>query len=107
MKKVEDDKTSYAKRLRDAGRKRATAFLDGFAQDVDGDTLVVDLAEIRDRLAEAFAESARDGLRAAGSQGGKSCRDQYGPDHYVEIGKLGGQRVRDLIAKGRERERKP
>ena len=37
----------------------------------------------------------------AGRKGGKSTLKKYGPEFYEEIGKKGGQKVRELIKQGK------
>lgn len=37
----------------------------------------------------------------AGRRGGRTTAERHGPGHYEEIGRKGGQRVRELIAKGK------
>ena len=36
-----------------------------------------------------------------GRKGGEAVRDKYGPGFYEEIGKKGGQKVRELIEQGK------
>lgn len=40
-------------------------------------------------------------VREAGRKGGTTVRDKYGPDFYKNIGQKGGQKVRDLINRGK------
>ncbi len=42
--------------------------------------------------------------RKGGHIGGEATRDKYGPAFYSEIGHKGGQRVKELIEEGKERE---
>jgi len=37
-------------------------------------------------------------VKVAGRRGGTATRDRYGSDFYRRIGKLGGERTRDLYA---------
>lgn len=50
-------------------------------------------------------------VREMGQRGGTSGRDKHGHEHFVEIGRKGGSRVRELLAAGRaaedERKGKP
>lgn len=41
----------------------------------------------------------------AGRKGGETVKRKYGPDYYRQIGKKGGQRVRELIREGEAAER--
>ena len=41
-------------------------------------------------------------VRQAGARGGRATSASHGPDFYKKIGKKGGQKVRELIAKGKE-----
>jgi general stress protein YciG len=38
----------------------------------------------------------------AGRLGGEKVRDKYGPEFYSEIGHKGGQKVKELIEKGKQ-----
>ncbi|MDQ5955076.1 MAG: uncharacterized protein QG621_79 [Patescibacteria group bacterium] len=40
----------------------------------------------------------------AGKKGGDTTASTHGPEFYSEIGRKGGQRVRDLTEKGKESE---
>src|SRR3954471_20883948 len=50
-------------------------------------------------------EAGRLGGLIGGRKGGLTVKAERGVEFYQEIGKLGGQRVRDLIAAGRRVER--
>ncbi len=50
-------------------------------------------------------EAGRLGGLIGGRKGGLAVKAERGIGFYQEIGKLGGQRVRDLIAAGRKAER--
>ena len=50
-------------------------------------------------------EAGRLGGLIGGRKGGLPVKAERGIEFYQEIGKLGGQRVRDLIAAGRKAER--
>jgi hypothetical protein len=52
-------------------------------------------------------EAGRLGGLIGGRKGGLTVKAERGIGFYQEIGKLGGQRVRDLIAAGRKAERGP
>lgn len=43
--------------------------------------------------------------REAGRLGGKKTAEKYGIDHFTRIGKMGGQKVRELIERAKEQER--
>jgi general stress protein YciG len=47
-------------------------------------------------------EAGRLGGLIGGRKGGLTVKRERGIEFYQEIGKLGGQRVRDLIAAGRK-----
>jgi general stress protein YciG len=49
-------------------------------------------------------EAGRLGGLIGGRKGGLAVKAERGIEFYQEIGKLGGQRVRDLIAAGRKAE---
>ncbi len=38
----------------------------------------------------------------AGRLGGEKVRDKYGPEFYSEIGHKGGQKVKELIERGKQ-----
>ncbi len=38
----------------------------------------------------------------AGRLGGEKVRDKYGPEFYSEIGHKGGQKVKELIERGKK-----
>ena len=40
-------------------------------------------------------------VREAGQRGGSTTKQRYGEGFYEEIGKKGGQKVRELIKKGK------
>ena len=50
-------------------------------------------------------EAGRLGGLIGGRKGGLAVKAERGIEFYQEIGRLGGQRVRDLIAAGRSAER--
>lgn len=41
-------------------------------------------------------------VREAGRKGGETTKRTHGHDFYVQIGHKGGQKVRDLIQRGKE-----
>ncbi len=41
-------------------------------------------------------------VQAAGRKGGNTTKARYGASYYESIGKKGGQKVRELINKGKE-----
>ncbi|AFD00493.1 hypothetical protein Mtc_1749 [Methanocella conradii HZ254] len=41
-------------------------------------------------------------VREAGRKGGTTTKQRYGEGYYESIGKKGGQKVRELIRKGKE-----
>jgi hypothetical protein len=41
-------------------------------------------------------------VREAGKKGGDTTKQRYGESYYESIGKKGGQKVRELIKKGKE-----
>ncbi len=41
-------------------------------------------------------------VREAGRKGGTTTKQRYGEGYYESIGKKGGQKVRELIKKGKE-----
>jgi general stress protein YciG len=41
-------------------------------------------------------------VREAGRKGGETTSEKYGPEFYEEIGHKGGQKVRELIEKGKQ-----
>ena len=47
-------------------------------------------------------EAGRLGGLIGGRKGGLAVKEERGVEFYQEIGRLGGQRVRDLIAAGRK-----
>jgi uncharacterized protein len=47
-------------------------------------------------------EAGRLGGLSGGRKGGLAVKRERGVEFYQEIGRLGGQRVRDLIAAGRK-----
>jgi general stress protein YciG len=47
-------------------------------------------------------EAGRKGGQRGGRRGGETTRDRYGHEFYEEIGKKGGNRVRDLIDAGKQ-----
>ncbi len=52
-------------------------------------------------------EAGRLGGLVGGRKGGLTVKAERGVEFYQEIGKLGGQRVRDLIAAGRKATERP
>ena len=47
-------------------------------------------------------EAGRKGGERGGRKGGETTRDRYGHGFYEEIGKKGGDKVRDLIEAGKK-----
>lgn len=43
----------------------------------------------------------RIGAMSNSKHGGDKTKEKYGNEHYAEIGKLGGQKVKELIARGK------
>jgi general stress protein YciG len=50
-------------------------------------------------------EAGRKGGVRGGRKGGETTRDRYGHGFYEEIGRKGGNRVRDLIEAGKRANR--
>lgn len=46
-------------------------------------------------------EAGRKGGERGGKKGGETTRNRYGHEFYEEIGRKGGNKVRDLIAAGK------
>ena len=44
-------------------------------------------------------------VRQAGKKGGETTSQKYGREFYQEIGKEGGERVSELVEKGKEAEK--
>jgi uncharacterized protein len=42
-------------------------------------------------------------VREAGRRGGNTTKQRHGPDFYKEIGHKGGQKVKELIERGKSR----
>lgn len=52
-----------------------------------------------------MSEERRDlTMREAGRLGGEATLARHGVEHYHRIGRKGGQRLRELLARGREEE---
>jgi len=47
-------------------------------------------------------EAGRKGGERGGKKGGETTRDRYGHEFYEEIGRKGGNKVRDLIEAGKK-----
>ena len=47
-------------------------------------------------------EAGRLGGKKGGKKGGTATRDRYGHEFYAEIGRKGGQKVRELVAAGKK-----
>jgi len=45
-------------------------------------------------------------VKEAGRKGGNTTKQRYGEGYYESIGKKGGQKVRELIKKGKESSRR-
>jgi general stress protein YciG len=46
----------------------------------------------------------RERMSQAGRKGGEATARRHGPDHFVALGKKGGARTRELIARGKAAE---
>ncbi len=44
-------------------------------------------------------------VREAGRRGGTTTKERHGPEFYREIGHKGGQKVRELIERGKSSEK--
>ncbi|MGA9140916.1 MAG: Stress-induced bacterial acidophilic repeat motif protein [Methanocella sp. PtaU1.Bin125] len=44
-------------------------------------------------------------VREAGRRGGNTTKERHGPEFYRDIGHKGGQKVRELIERGKSAER--
>jgi general stress protein YciG len=44
----------------------------------------------------------RERMSQAGRKGGEATARRHGPAHFKQLGRLGGARTRELIARGRE-----
>ena len=67
-------------------------------------------ASARDRFepgAMTVREAGRKGGLIGGKKGGETVKRERGIEFYQEIGRKGGQRVRDLIAAGRRATERP
>lgn len=53
-------------------------------------------------MAEKGKMTVRDAGRKGGARGGKVTASKYGHEFYEEIGHKGGQKVRDLINRGKK-----
>jgi general stress protein YciG len=51
-------------------------------------------------------EAGHKGGELGGKKGGETTLERYGPQFYEEIGKKGGQKVRELIAEGKKARRR-
>jgi len=47
-------------------------------------------------------EAGHKGGELGGKKGGETTLERYGPQFYEEIGKKGGQKVRELIEEGKK-----
>ena len=47
-------------------------------------------------------EAGRKGGERGGKKGGETTRDRYGHEFYEEIGRKGGNKVRELIEAGKK-----
>ena len=47
-------------------------------------------------------EAGHKGGAKGGKKGGDTTLERYGPQFYEEIGKKGGQKVRELVAEGKK-----
>jgi general stress protein YciG len=61
------------------------------------------MAEKWERKGEMTVEEAG---RKGGQKGGEKVLSKYGPEFYSKIGHKGGQKVRELIERGKEAESK-
>ena len=43
-------------------------------------------------------------MRDIGKRGGEACRDRHGHEHYVQAGRKGGQRVKEMLEKAKQAE---
>ncbi len=59
------------------------------------------MAQKGERKGEMTVEEAG---RKGGQKGGEKVLNKYGPEFYSKIGHKGGQKVRELIEKGKEAE---
>jgi general stress protein YciG len=50
-------------------------------------------------------EAGHKGGQMGGKKGGDTTLERYGPQFYEEIGKKGGQKVRELIEEGKKARR--
>jgi general stress protein YciG len=55
-------------------------------------------------MSDSSRTLGRERTRQAGKKGGEATARRHGPDHFVALGKKGGARTRELIARGKAAE---
>jgi len=57
---------------------------------------------VEDPTMDVCKADASKAMQAMGKKGGTTTKERHGKEHYEKIGRLGGQKVKELVERGKK-----